>query len=340
MSSTRPAPRSLYVAYDVPLRLAWILRRAARRGTMRHRPRLVPGCALLSLRPRRGHSATSWRAADVLPWRFPPPPLSQERGPVRVSERISERLIVQPGLALAFLLDWSRVTRSAVRRSRRQLLNAPPVPSQMVRRTPVGAPKRESGEAARLSSIRRDVIAHRVELKTKSVPPIPTPSQRAPRPVVARGEMSAAAVSGVLALASPALQLVGYEPSRLLDAGVAAAARSAPARPVARPPLESRAHRASRGETPQAMMWRPRPTTIATVRSSIEQLVAVEVKRRLAASTETSAPAAPSSHASQPAAPAGQAAANPVITDGLVVQLLTRLRALAREERFRAGHLR
>jgi len=114
--------------------------------------------------------------------------------------------------------------------------------------------------------------------------------------------------------------------------------------PAASSPTASRitrempAHRRHPGEAWHHLTWRP--PTLATVWTRVSEIVEKAIRRHLPAS-DAPPPAAAAS--SPPAAPrAGQVAAAPAvaITDRLVVQLMTRMRALAREERFRAGQLR
>ena len=79
------------------------------------------------------------------------------------------------------------------------------------------------------------------------------------------------------------------------------------------------------------------PGMVATVWPQLTRLVEREVTRRTRAAAPAPAPPAEAARSSAPPVPAGL---SPEVTDRMVAQVITRLRALAREERFRAGRLR
>ncbi len=85
----------------------------------------------------------------------------------------------------------------------------------------------------------------------------------------------------------------------------------------------------------QLLAWRP--GMVATVWPQLTRLVEREVTRRTRAAAPAPAPPAEAARSSAPPVPAGL---SPEVTDRMVAQVITRLRALAREERFRAGRLR
>jgi hypothetical protein len=137
-------------------------------------------------------------------------------------------------------------------------------------------------------------------------------------------------------LTSLAARLLSRDPIGLHRTRAEATATASHILPRPHRSAHMRADRGDCGPISPPMTWRPRPVTLAAVRTSVAQLVEAEIARRLPAADAAAAPSA--SPATAPRVDHSVTA--PVITDRLVVQLMTRLRALAQEERFRAGHLR
>jgi hypothetical protein len=247
--------------------------------------------------------------------------------------------------SFAWLPDWSRLPRNAARRSRRRSAHAPVAPSQVVQRVSSVAASRRSDEMARGGTRRHELLAR------WSPPVAASPDNTSgPRP---RG----ATVTDAPALAPPArarpdpvpshsrnseltpltVRLVPF-PDPLRPRWVSSPAGSSA--PASRITGETPAYRTHRGDAAEGHHLTWRPPTLATVWTRVSEIVEKEIRRHLLASD---APPAPAAAPSTPGAPrAGPVAAPPVvaITDRLVGQLMTRMRALAREERFRAGHLR
>ena len=320
------AASSVYPAYDVPLRLARTLRRSVRRAGLTRRFRLVPGCPLLGLRARHWARSSSARGSLAFEWRLPTerdgivhttvanppaPRRPQERGtqPRALRQTIVEPPQPAPTSALAALPDWTRVPRNAGRRARRQmaasgpLLGAQMVPSRMVhRQTPNSIATREQSQ--------------------RSSGPATTPARTALLEQAYTRDVAAsdAGVRQESARASQASVSLGARVSRR-GRGDASRGGLASSAPLALRPLT----------------WHP--ASLTAVWPRVAQLVQREVTRQV--------PGAVAGHT--PADAARPVPVQPVTHDGdrggsvserLVVQVMHRLKALAREERFRAGHLR
>jgi len=259
--------------------------------------------------------------------------------------------------SFAWLPDWSRLPRNAARRSRRRSAPEPVMPSQIVRRVSSVVSGRRSDEVARAGTLRHEIAARTVESRRTELVSAP---RRLPqiasspdntsgrRPRVATGTDArflpptaqprpdrALSQSRIPALTSLTVRL-GALPDPLRHGWVSSPAVSSPV--ASRITGKMPAHRTHTDEAERHLTWRP--ATLATVWTRVSEIVEKTIRRHLPASD---APPPPAAAPSPPAAArAGQVAGAPAvaITDRLVVQLMTRMRALAREERFRAGHLR
>jgi hypothetical protein len=359
------AEASVFAAYDVPIRLARTLRGSIRRAARRRRLGLVPGCALLGLRAKRGGTPAGARTAYALPWRLPHS--GSEPGAPSASQRVVARqagsrmtVVSSPSAktsitAFAWLPDWSRLPRNAARRSRRRSAQALVVPSQIVQRVSSVGASRRSDEVARAGTLRHEIHARTLESRRaelvgapRRLPQIASSADitSGPRPRDATGTDGRVLPPTAQPRPDRAPSQSWMPDLTPLTLGLVAFPHPPRSRwvspPAASSPTASRSMREipGHGTHPDAaggghhLIWRP--TTLATVWTRVSEIVEKEINRHLPASD------APPAAAPAAAPRAAEVAAPPAvaITDRLVVQLMTRMRALAREERFRAGQLR
>jgi hypothetical protein len=335
-----------YLPYDLPLWLSRTLRRSARRAGPNRRCSIVWGCSLLTLRPRSWMTPSSARASLALRWRLPqgsdlptrerialpvPPHVaSQQQKPAAVappSRRETSWIRAQAMATSAGTLgapampNWNRVPRSAGRRDRRHARSPTLLGPQMLscstpyRPISPGLPRPEP----------------RVE---QLVLPARTPANNQP---------SNASVTG------PGFSSSSNKRKQRVATGTPDPVESVD--PL--PPIRGASHQTkSRRVAAAGGLFEPlplpepvhltgplawHPAVMAAVWPRVTRLIEREIARRAAAAEPSAFPAEPARLGGQP--PVATDAA-PEVTDRMVAQVLTRLRAVAREERFRAGRLR
>jgi hypothetical protein len=369
---------STYLPYDLPLWLSQTLRHSARRAAVSRRRSIIWGCSLLALRPRPGMTPSRARVSLALRWRLPrsgdvatrerlafltanhvssqqapkpaatPPsnrdtsriraqtlgsttgvpaaptptllpatrPLNRERSGIRSQPIVSSLGISgTPGIP-----DWNRLPPRAGRRGRRSApavlgpqmvsLSAPYRPLSPIVRRP------ETREVQPRLSAWAPINAQASDASVTG-PGLP-PCSTYRKPGVASGPPDPVkSVDPLLPLrGSPHQQPTG---GRLAPGGGAF-------EPSALPEL-------MRGTA--RFTWHP--AALAAVWPRVTRLIEREVVRRVAAAESPA-------FTGELARPSGQPSVapdtTPEVTDRMVAQVVTRLRALAREERFRAGRLR
>jgi hypothetical protein len=336
------AASSSYLPFEVPLRVNRGLCRQARRRSLSRGMTSVWGCPLLGMRTRSRRTPASVRAALALHWRRQQrsgpspqaPALSATRTATRESTLASDRPATIASTGSSALPAWGQLPRSARRRERRDLCSAVLLLGpQLVQRGTAPGP---------LLSVARMTAHLAVTGATVSAARSCSPISAKPAPPVA-----AAISSGSLNQDS-----TSSRPSPENSPGQASrqANRQEPsAAPVRRPLVQSRPRAAapipatSEIKAPAAIVHRSagllwRPAAIAAVWPQLRRMVEREVARR--AETALAAPALRAEPVRNGTHTAAEAARPPEVTDRLVAQIITRMRTLAREERFRAGRLR
>jgi hypothetical protein len=322
---------STYLPYDLPLWLSQTLRHSARRAAVNPRRSIIWGCSLLALRPRPWMTPSRARASLLLRWHD----LSEgERLPGHVPAPVTLREAQKPGLGVASsprapssiraqalaigagtspapaMPNWSRVTCSAGRRQRRSAHSAALLGPHML--------SSPSPHHSTSSGLRR--AEH----------PKAEPGLSAPGPANNRPRDASVALPGLTPSSDTRKQEKNGPDPKTPD----------PIPPIRRAPRVAAAGIPFEPSLPPELVHRPfawHPAVLAAVWPRVTRLIEREVVRR-AASAE------PSAFTGELARPAGQSSVapdtTPEVTDRMVAQVVTRLRALAREERFRAGRLR